>query len=117
MEKSRFVRSMLSIVCVVVVFALALAVTACGQPKIESASTDKSEVNLAEITFIDDATCLSCHGESYEGLATVTADFGDWNPHDSIHGGYNSCVNCHDGAHTEIDNQCDNCHDYAPSGK
>jgi hypothetical protein len=65
--------------------------------------------------YVSDQQCLSCHGGSYAALAQTTASLGDWNPHDSVHGGYNSCQNCH-AADTEItDNECDNCHEYQPA--
>ena len=60
--------------------------------------------------YQSDEQCLSCHGGSYEALAETTADYGLSNPHNSIHGGYNSCVNCHARDKEVTDNQCDNCH-------
>ena len=60
--------------------------------------------------YPSDEQCLSCHGGSYEALAETTADYGLSNPHNSIHGGYNSCVNCHARDKEVTDNQCDNCH-------
>lgn len=60
--------------------------------------------------YQSDEQCLSCHGGSYEALAETTADYGLSNPHNSIHGGYNSCVNCHTRDKEVTDNQCDNCH-------
>ena len=44
--------------------------------------------------------------------APKTADYGDSNPHDSIHGGYSSCVNCHAKDREITDNQCMHCHDW-----
>lgn len=60
--------------------------------------------------YQSDEQCLSCHGGSYEALASTTADYGLSNPHNSIHGGYNSCVNCHAKDKEITDNKCDNCH-------
>ena len=60
--------------------------------------------------YQSDEQCLSCHGGSYEALASTTASYGLSNPHDSIHGGYNSCVNCHARDKEITDNKCDNCH-------
>ena len=60
--------------------------------------------------YQSDEQCLSYHGGSYEALAETTADYGLSNPHNSIHGGYNSCVNCHARDKEVTDNQCDNCH-------
>ena len=34
------------------------------------------------------------------------------NPHDPLHGGYNSCVNCHARDKEITDNQCMHCHDW-----
>lgn len=70
------------------------------------ASSDGSGV------YVSDEKCLSCHGGSYEALAGLTADYGDSNPHASIHGGYNSCVNCHAEDKEITDNQCMHCHDW-----
>lgn len=60
--------------------------------------------------YTDDATCLACHGDSYETLAETTADYGDSNPHDSVHGGYLSCNNCHAKGNEVTHNQCLDCH-------
>ena len=68
----------------------------------------------AEGNFISDENCLSCHGDSYETLASLTESYGDWNPHDSIHGGYVSCVNCHAKDREITDNQCEHCHAWTP---
>lgn len=104
-------KTLITLACVGSMLFATLALAACGQP---STSTSSDSVDMSSITYVDDETCLSCHGESYEALAETTAALGDWNPHDSIHGGYNSCQNCHTGEHGTIDSQCDNCHDYAP---
>lgn len=96
---------------------LLLALVACA-PSSDEASGEVDEPDATEeIVFIDDATCLSCHGGDYTALALSTSELGDWNPHDSIHGGYNSCVNCHGGVHTEVDNACEDCHVYAPASQ
>lgn len=57
-----------------------------------------------------DQQCLSCHG-SYEEVAAKTADYGDSNPHDSVHGGYDTCEKCHaaDKVVNE-DHACKSCH-------
>ena len=60
----------------------------------------------------DDEQCLSCHGGSYEALAETTSSYEQSNPHDSLHGGYNSCVNCHARDKEITDNQCMHCHDW-----
>lgn len=62
--------------------------------------------------YVSDEQCLSCHGGSYEALAETTASYGLSNPHDSIHGGYNACVNCHARDKEITDNQCLHCHDW-----
>ena len=62
--------------------------------------------------YVSDEQCLSCHGGSYEALAETTAQYGLSNPHDSIHGGPNACVNCHARDKEITDNQCTHCHDW-----
>ena len=62
--------------------------------------------------YVSDEQCLSCHGESYEALAETTESYGLSNPHDSIHGGPNACVNCHAKDKEITDNQCTHCHDW-----
>ncbi len=62
--------------------------------------------------YVSDEQCLSCHGGSYEALAETTSSYGLSNPHDSIHGGPNSCVNCHAKDKEITDNQCTHCHDW-----
>ncbi|WP_350454799.1 cytochrome c3 family protein [Slackia heliotrinireducens] len=62
-----------------------------------------------------DANCLECHGGSYEAVAELTSDLGIWNPHDSFHGGYNSCQNCHAEDMSVEYNYCSQCHAYAPT--
>lgn len=75
------------------------------------ASTEEQVDATAEAgMYQSDEQCLSCHGGSYEALASTTADYGMSNPHNSIHGGYNSCVNCHARDKEITDNHCDNCH-------
>lgn len=56
--------------------------------------------------------CLTCHG-SYEENASNTAKLGKWNPHNSIHGGYVECTNCHQ-QNKLARNYCSYCHEYAP---
>ncbi|QSX32571.1 cytochrome c3 family protein [Shewanella avicenniae] len=59
--------------------------------------------------------CLGCHG-SYEENAKKTANLGKWNPHNSIHGGYVDCTNCHKQNKVEK-NYCAYCHEYQPAAK
>lgn len=57
--------------------------------------------------------CFECHG-AYTERAQATASLGDWNPHDSIHGGYVDCMNCH--TEDRLDrNYCAYCHEYKPA--
>lgn len=101
-----------------VVLCLGLAACAPQQPAPSSspdgapgASTEEKADATAEAgMYQSDEQCLSCHGGSYEALASTTADYGLSNPHNSIHGGYNSCVNCHAKDKEVTDNKCDNCH-------
>lgn len=99
--------------------ALGAALVACA-PQGQSApapneaaggTTEEAVDTTAEAgMYQSDEQCLSCHGGSYEALASTTADYGLSNPHNSIHGGYNSCVNCHAKDKEITDNKCDNCH-------
>ncbi|QYK00465.1 cytochrome c3 family protein [Shewanella psychrotolerans] len=59
--------------------------------------------------------CLECHG-SYEENAAKTAELGKWNPHNSIHGGYVDCTNCHE-QNKLTKNYCSYCHEYKPDLK
>jgi cytochrome c1 len=68
----------------------------------------------AEGAFVSDEQCLSCHGGTYEAVGALLADRGDWNPHDSIHGGYATCVNCHSADKVTDRNYCTYCHAYMP---
>ena len=99
------------------VFALmlTLGLAACAPqptetPKSESSSTTVSSGKPG--AYVSDEQCLSCHGESYEALAEITSSYGSSNPHDSIHGGHNACVNCHAEDKEITDNQCMHCHDW-----
>lgn len=57
-----------------------------------------------------DQNCLSCH-ESYEAVAEKTAHYGDSNPHNSVHGSYETCENCHAGDKVvNEDHKCLSCH-------
>ena len=93
----------LGAVALVAVFAIA----GCAPQQADSGSSEAG-------AYVSDEQCLSCHGGSYEALAERTADLGDWNPHDSLHGGYNACVNCHEKDKEITFNYCENCHVYAP---
>lgn len=66
--------------------------------------------------YVSDEACLACHGGSYEAQAASTAEYGAWNPHASIHGGYNSCDNCHEKGQEITKNWCENCHTYSAEG-
>lgn len=109
------------------VVALVVALAACAsqggtgssdkgssQPQATQKAAQKAEEGGA---FVSDEQCLSCHGGSYEALADSTKSLGDWNPHDSIHGGYNSCVNCHAKDKELTHNYCADCHAYKPDKK
>lgn len=94
--------------------ALCAALTACapqapasGEAEGAGSSTEMADTGGA---YVSDEQCLSCHGGSYEALAKTTADYGLSNPHNSIHGGPNSCVNCHARDKEVTDNQCTKCH-------
>ena len=114
----------LNIVLVLAAVALvaAFAAAGCAPQQAETAAPGESSATQTSTTeapaeagaYVSDEQCLSCHGGSYEALAERTADLGDWNPHDSLHGGYNACVNCHAKDKELTFNYCENCHVYAP---
>ena len=62
--------------------------------------------------YVNDATCMSCHGGSYEAVAALLEDYGDSNPHNSIHGGYEPCSTCHEKGSEVTENRCLYCHDW-----
>lgn len=57
----------------------------------------------------DQATCLTCHGGTYEKLAAMTASQTP-NPHDS-HQGPVPCASCHH-VHKASENFCSSCHNF-----
>lgn len=77
-----------------------------------STKTTQAAAGDAAGAYVSDEQCLSCHGGSYAALAETTSSYGQSNPHDSIHGGYNACVNCHARDKEITDNQCLHCHDW-----
>lgn len=70
---------------------------------------DGAELPLTSAYYTDNETCLSCHGGSWDELSKLTADLGDYNPHDSIHGTVQYCNECHKG-HSEQVDICGECH-------
>lgn len=115
---SRFkVRGSVAIAFAAIALVAIFAAAGCAPQQADSSSSDgaKTEAVSGEAgAYVSDEQCLSCHGGSYEALAERTADLGDWNPHDSLHGGYNACVNCHEKDKEITFNYCENCHVYAP---
>ncbi len=102
----------------------ALAVVGCA-PAADSSKTNIADTGATEQAadptdptgpYVSDEACLACHGGSYEAHAAQTADLGQWNPHASIHGGYNSCDNCHEKGQEVTRNWCANCHAYSAEG-
>ena len=77
-----------------------------------SAKTTQTAAGDGTGAYVSDEQCLSCHGGSYEALAETTSSYEQSNPHDPLHGGYNSCVNCHARDKEITDNQCMHCHDW-----
>lgn len=111
-------KNALKLVAAVCALTVGVALFACA-PQQPATNADQAAGGTAEEQvdataeagqYQSDEQCLSCHGGSYEALAETTADYGLSNPHNSIHGGYNSCVNCHARDKEVTDNQCDNCH-------
>lgn len=70
----------------------------------------EGEPELSSLFYTDTATCLEsgCH-DSWENLAQKTADLGDYNPHDSIHGTIEDCNECHKAHSPQVD-ICAQCH-------
>lgn len=70
----------------------------------------EGEPEMSSLYYTDTATCLGsgCH-VSWENLAEKTADLGEYNPHDSIHGTIEDCNECHKG-HSEQVDICGQCH-------
>lgn len=108
-------KNMIKLAGMACVVALCAALAACApaaEPAKDAGAGD-AHTEMADTgdgLYVSDEQCLSCHGGSYEALAVTTADCGLSNPHDSIHGGPASCVNCHAKDKEVTDNQCDNCH-------
>lgn len=69
-----------------------------------------SEPELTSTYYMDNQVCLDCHGGTWEELAKLTDDLGDYNPHDSLHGTIENCNECHKG-HSEQVDLCSECHD------
>lgn len=123
-KKNLSMRALIALSTVALVAAL--AAVGCA-PAADSGTTDMADTGAAtEQTaadptdptgpYVSDEACLACHGGSYEAHAAETADLGQWNPHDSIHGGYNSCDNCHEKGQEVTRNWCSNCHTYSAEG-
>lgn len=108
----------LNVVIALAAMALVAAFAVAGCAPQQAASTGETAKTEAVSTepgaYVSDEQCMSCHGGSYEAVAELTSDLGDWNPHNSMHGGYNSCVNCHEKDKEITFNYCENCHVYAP---
>lgn len=68
------------------------------------------EPELSSAYYMDSQTCLDCHGGTWEELAKLTEDLGDYNPHDSLHGTIENCNECHKGHAAQVD-LCSECHD------
>lgn len=108
-----------------VALVAALAAVGCA-PAGDAGKTDMADTGATEQTaadptdptgpYVSDEACLACHGGSYEAHAEQTANLGQWNPHASIHGGYNSCDNCHEKGQEVTRNWCSNCHTYSAEG-
>lgn len=123
-KKNLSMRALIALSTVALVAAL--AAVGCA-PAADSGTTDMADTGAAtEQTaadptdptgpYVSDEACLACIGGSYLALAAETADMGLWNPHDSIHGGYNSCDNCHEKGQEVTRNWCSNCHTYSAEG-
>lgn len=83
----------------------------------DAATGDIAGVDISQLAqndpYVSDEGCLQCHGSTYEALAQLTAEYGDSNPHDSVHGGYLTCDNCHaKGNEIPEEHYCTECHDW-----
>lgn len=107
-----------SLAAAALVACLTLGLAACAPQAADSSAESTSDATTQTAAgdgtgaYVSDEQCLSCHGGSYEALAETTSSYGQSNPHDSIHGGYGSCVNCHARDKEITDNQCLHCHDW-----
>ncbi|MDO5043611.1 MAG: cytochrome c3 family protein [Slackia sp.] len=68
------------------------------------------EPALSSAYYMDSQVCLDCHGGTWEELAKLTEDLGDYNPHNSLHGTIENCNECHKGHAAQVD-LCSECHD------
>lgn len=116
MSRSKTLMSLVLFVAIAALVAIfALAGCSPRQSSTSASTSNKATTMSTEAgEFVSDEQCMSCHGGSYEAVAEATAGLGDWNPHDSIHGGYNSCVNCHAKDKEITYNYCSQCHAYTP---
>lgn len=110
-------KNMIKLIGLACVAALSLALAACAPtaPATDGDASSDKGVQMAETgdgMYESDEACMSCHGGTYEAVAALTADYGASNPHDSLHGGSNSCVNCHAKDKEVTDNQCTKCHSW-----
>lgn len=107
---------------IALVALLGLAVSGCSPAQSEETAPGNSNAQTSPVSEIVepgfgnipdfDAQCLTCHG-SYEEVAEKTAQYGDSNPHNSVHGGYYSCQNCHEADKViNEDQMCVTCHDW-----
>ena len=78
--------------------------------QVAAVSDGGGEPDCASTYYTDTATCLGsgCH-VSWENLAERTADLGEYNPHESIHGTIEDCNECHKGHAAQVD-ICGECH-------
>ena len=120
MRKSKAsIKALVAISAVLVVALFAFAGCAPQAPSAGSGGSQaETSADAADPTapYTSDEACLACHGGSYEAHAQETAQYGEWNPHASIHGGYNSCDNCHERGQELTRNWCSNCHTYSAEG-
>ncbi len=113
MSKSLGIKA--GIVLFVITLVAALGVLGCSPQATTTSSSDDTAAEQS-LEYASDAACLSCHEGTYEAHALTTAQYGEWNPHDSIHGGYSACNNCHDRCQEITYNWCSNCHTYSADG-
>lgn len=107
-----------ALISVIAFAGCAPASTSGGTGNADDKATQQTAADPTDPTgvYVSDEACLACHGGSYEAHAAETADYGKWNPHASIHGGYSSCDNCHEKGQELTRNWCGNCHTYSAEG-
>jgi len=116
MSKTRM-RLNLALILVITAFVSLALIAGCTPQQTTEGDTTQDTTFVEGTAFVSDEQCMSCHGGTYESVARLTSDLGVWNPHNPIHGGYNTCVNCHEIDRATTYNYCSQCHVYKPEAE